>query len=181
MVLAFIIFGFVGGVASAVYYSPYEESELQESQQPIIVETQMLDIPQPLQIEILGQEPVLIPEYSSELQEIVIAESPSRVNIEPFEIYSDLPEKESAEPSGLELVIETLFGRYNPDMITVTRQVPHTLRVSTQYGVYEYQTIMITVQETQPSINKTWLAGVLLFSIILYSFFRAIGGLVKRS
>jgi len=184
IIIGVFLMGFVtNATARAVESSNMENTDEESVQSPVIVEVSPMEFPQPLQIEILGQEPQAEDtEQEPDNQEIVVVETfPAHINPEPVVTAYSLPEHDRQEATGLELIIESLFGRYEPNLIKVTSQVPHTLRITTSQGIDEYQTVIINVQETITEVNKTWITGVLLFTLILYSFFRAIGGLVKRS
>jgi hypothetical protein len=82
-------------------------------------------------------------------------------------------------PTGMEAVIIDLFGKYEPiEKLTHGTQA-QTLVTVNEDGTSELTRIIEPVTTIEYGINYEWFAGVIFFGIILYSFFRCIGGLLK--
>ena len=79
----------------------------------------------------------------------------------------------------LQEAVENIFGEYRPlerhHAETVTEHI-----ITTDMDGNEYlHTVTYEVPLITYGFNWTWATGVLLFTIIMYSFFRCVGGLLK--
>jgi hypothetical protein len=83
------------------------------------------------------------------------------------------------EPSGMEAVIIDLFGKYEPIKKLTHGTQAQTIVTVNEDGTSELTRIIEPVTTIEYGINYEWFAGVIFFGIILYSFFRCIGGLLK--
>jgi hypothetical protein len=82
-------------------------------------------------------------------------------------------------PTGLEAVIIDLFGQYEPvEKITTYNQVQSLVTIN-EDGTSQITRIIEPVSTIEYGINYEWFAGIFFFAIILYSFFRAIGGVIR--
>jgi hypothetical protein len=82
-------------------------------------------------------------------------------------------------PTGLEAVIIDLFGQYNPiEKITTYTQAQSLVTIN-EDGTSQITRIVEPVSTIEYGINYEWFVGVIFFAIILYSFFRCIGGVLK--
>jgi len=82
-------------------------------------------------------------------------------------------------PSGLEAVIIDLFGEYEPIEKIVTGTKAISIVTINEDGTSQITRIIEPVSHVEYGINYEWFVGVGLFALILYSFFRCIGGLLK--
>ena len=94
------------------------------------------------------------------------------VNMESYEI-------KRAEHSGLELVIIELFGEYTPAVYRTTGTKTEYIQEIGENGEIKNIPVIYDVATIEYGINWEWFVGVALFMIILYSFFRCVGGLLK--
>lgn len=73
--------------------------------------------------------------------------------------------------SGLKSLVTSIFGEYTP--ITTTSVITQTV------GNDTYQYLVETVAPGSAGVDYEWIAGVLLFAILLYCFMRLLGGVLK--
>lgn len=73
--------------------------------------------------------------------------------------------------SGLKALVASIFGEYTP--ITTTSVITQTV------GNDTYQYLVETVAPGSAGVDYEWLAGVLLFAILLYCLMRLLGGILK--
>lgn len=82
------------------------------------------------------------------------------------------PEDTPAEVlSGLKALVTSIFGEYTP--VTTTSVVSQTVGNDTQQYLVE------TVAPGAAGVDYEWLAGVLLFAILLFCLMRLLGGVLK--
>lgn len=74
--------------------------------------------------------------------------------------------------SGLKALVESIFGTYKP--ITTPVPVKETVDGSTVTNLID------TVASGAAGVDYAWLAGVAIFCIVLFSFFRLLGVVFKR-
>jgi len=79
----------------------------------------------------------------------------------------------------LQVAIEEIIGEYEPIEREVTNYHVENLLTIDASGNQEIQTVITEYQTTEAIFNWTWAAGVLLFTIVLYSLLRCIGGVLK--
>ena len=80
-----------------------------------------------------------------------------------------LDDAASAAGDSMSQVVTSLFGTYSPKTQTVTEHLSDGTSVS-------YQQYVPGVA----GLDWNWLTGVMLFSLCLWSFFRLVGGVLKR-
>jgi hypothetical protein len=90
-----------------------------------------------------------------------------------------LPEIIERIPQGLEAIIVELFGNYEPIQRIETRYVTESHFVYDDYGYVHLVTNIVEVPEVKHGVNIAWITGVVFFGIVLLSFFKCIGGLIK--
>lgn len=102
-------------------------------------------------------------------------EAPVELEADPEPLYIPYSEftldalERASDPEALPTVIEALFGEYTPRTQTVTE--------------YLADGSSVTYQQYVPGVagmDWTWLAGVGLFALCLLSFFKIVGGVLKR-
>lgn len=74
-------------------------------------------------------------------------------------------------PSGLKALVVSIFGEYEPIMTTEL--------VSETVGETVYQYYVDTVAPGAAGIDYEWLAGVLLFAVLLFCLLKLLGGVLK--
>jgi len=84
-----------------------------------------------------------------------------------------------AIPSKLEETVTELFGEYEPIVHRTYGIRTDYIQIREPDGSYTLKTIEYNVAEIHTSTNWTWFVGVGLFAMILYSFFRCIGAILK--
>ncbi len=89
--------------------------------------------------------------------------------IDPDPIVPDTPE----ELTGLKALVVSLFGEYTP----VTTKTPVTEEIE---GIVSVTGWVTTVAEGAAGVDYEWIAGVLLFAIMLSSFMKLVGVLLKQ-
>lgn len=108
------------------------------------------------------------PETSTEetLEEIIeVEEIPEVVTY----AMRSLDDTETTEDTTMSSVIVSVFGEYQGKTQTVTE-------VLADGSTIEYQEYVPGLA----GLDWHWLSGVLLFSVVLWSFFRMVGGVLKR-
>jgi hypothetical protein len=82
------------------------------------------------------------------------------------------------EVSGMEQAMIDLFGEYQPVERVETSYRTHSF-ILYENGVPQIHTSIVEVPEIVQGVNVTWITGVALFALVLYSFFRCVGSLLK--
>lgn len=73
--------------------------------------------------------------------------------------------------TGLKSMVTSIFGEYTP--VTTTSVISETV------GNDTYQYLVETVAPGAAGVDYEWVAGVLLFAILLYCFMKLLGGVLK--
>lgn len=73
--------------------------------------------------------------------------------------------------TGLKSLVTSIFGEYTP--VTTTSVISETV------GNDTYQYLVETVAPGAAGVDYEWVAGVLLFAILLYCFMKLLGGVLK--
>lgn len=74
-------------------------------------------------------------------------------------------------PDGLKALVTSIFGEYTP--ITTTTVITETVGNETRQYLVE------TVASGSAGVDYEWIAGVVLFAILLFCFMRLLGGVLK--
>lgn len=103
---------------------------------------------------------------------VVIQQTPATDQTEATETDSLRPSALDSQPvdeTGLPAVVKSVFGEYHPRTQTVTET--------------RTDGTVLTSVECVPGLaglDWYWISGVLLFAMVLWSFFRFVGGIFKR-
>ena len=74
--------------------------------------------------------------------------------------------------TGLKSMVTSIFGEYTPVMTTSV--------ISETVGNDTHQYLVETVAPGAAGVDYEWVAGVLLFAIMLYCFMKLLGGILKQ-
>lgn len=105
---------------------------------------------------------------AAEGQTVVVVQQTPEASAEDSQRSAQL-DAQPVDETGLPAVVKSVFGEYHPRTQTVTE----TLTDGT----------VLTSVECVPGIaglDWYWISGVLLFAMVLWSFFRFVGGIFKR-
>lgn len=86
---------------------------------------------------------------------------------EPVQVTTSLSDPSDPEKGSLKSIILQVFGDYEP----------RTQTIETSQG--DQQTIQTEIVPGVAGVDWPWLAGVLVFSIAFYGFFRILGVLIR--
>ena len=86
---------------------------------------------------------------------------------EPVQVTTSLSDTSDPEKGSLKSIILQVFGDYEP----------RTQTIETSQG--DQQTIQTEIVPGVAGVDWPWLAGVLVFSIAFYGFFRILGVLIR--
>lgn len=113
----------------------------------------------------------LLPVLSNMAASLEILANYSPVITYSFDDLRDLPVVPSEPLTGFKAFVVSIFGEYEP--VITTSLVKETVGDSVQ------TTLVDVVASGFAGVDFVWLAGVLLFAILLHGFFRIVGGLLR--
>jgi len=73
----------------------------------------------------------------------------------------------------------TIIGIYEPIENTITIVSDEVVVVAAADGSETVQIVEVVEARVEDSINWNWFAGLAMFTLILFCFFKAVGGLLK--
>jgi hypothetical protein len=90
-----------------------------------------------------------------------------------------MPKLEDREIKGMESVIVDIFGEYEPIARLETIYITEAYYEPDDEGIQRMKMQTIEVPTVTYGFNWQWATGILLFTVVLYSFFRCVGGILK--